>query len=138
MCVNGNPASNSHAPTQTDTVTHTHTRVRAHTHTHTHAEFFLLPSFTTYLFFLAAYYSSGVLLLQSLVGKALIREWTGVNTSFNLSLQRMPYPPYVSDPMVTILQTQLPLFLILSFILSVIQSTKNIVYEKERKLKVGG
>ena len=73
-----------------------------------------------------------------MVAKALMREWNGVNTSsLSLKVQRMPYPPYISDPMVQILQKQMPLFLILSFILSVIQSTKNIVYEKERKLKVG-
>ena len=48
----------------------------------------------------------------------------------------MPYPPYVEDPLLTAIQTNLPLFLMLGFILYVIQTTKNIVYEKERKLKV--
>jgi hypothetical protein len=36
----------------------------------------------------------------------------------------------------TAIQTNLPLFLMLGFILYVIQTTKSIVYEKERKLKV--
>jgi hypothetical protein len=40
------------------------------------------------------------------------------------------------DPLLTAIQTNLPLFLMLEFILYVIQTTKNIVYEKERKLKV--
>ncbi|XP_076468754.1 phospholipid-transporting ATPase ABCA3-like [Babylonia areolata] len=85
------------------------------------------------------YTMSGVMMMQRFVTQTLVREWTGgvTNSSqtFDLALRRMPYPPYVKDRMVTVLQTQLPLFLILSFILSVIQNTKNIVYEKERKLK---
>ncbi|RUS76072.1 hypothetical protein EGW08_016176, partial [Elysia chlorotica] len=47
----------------------------------------------------------------------------------------MPYPPYFDDPMIQVLQGNLPLFLVLSFMLSVIINTKNLVYEKERKLK---
>lgn len=48
----------------------------------------------------------------------------------------MPYPPYIKDPLLTAIQSNLPLFLMLGFILYVIQLTKNIVFEKERKLKV--
>ncbi|KAK7101994.1 phospholipid-transporting ATPase ABCA3-like [Littorina saxatilis] len=82
------------------------------------------------------YKGSGVLMLQSFLAETIIGEWqNGTNVTLDLKMQRMPYPPYVSDPMVLIIQQQLPLFLILSFILSVVQSTKNIVYEKERKLK---
>lgn len=51
-------------------------------------------------------------------------------------LNMMPYPPYHSDPFLLVLQTYFPLFLVLSFILNALQNTKNIVYEKERKLKV--
>jgi hypothetical protein len=73
------------------------------------------------------------------VDKAIIAEKSGKSNLFNdidMKLTRMPYPPYVQDPLLTAIQTNLPLFLMLGFILYVIQLTKNIVYEKERKLKV--
>ncbi|KAL8560975.1 hypothetical protein ACOMHN_061189 [Nucella lapillus] len=81
------------------------------------------------------YVDTDVMRMQKFVAQSLIQEWRGSNLSFSLDMRRMPYPPYVKDRMVTVLQTQLPLFFVLSFILSVIQNTKNIVYEKERKLK---
>ena len=48
----------------------------------------------------------------------------------------MPYPPYVEDTLLTTIETYLPLFLMLGFMLYVIQTIKSIVYERERKLKV--
>ncbi|RUS76070.1 hypothetical protein EGW08_016174, partial [Elysia chlorotica] len=87
------------------------------------------------------YRRSGFNFLQALVGEALAKYWVqkdGGNPDsiyFGAYIQRMPYPPYFDDPMIQVLQGNLPLFLILSFILSVIINTKNLVYEKERKLK---
>ncbi|KAH9488682.1 ATP-binding cassette sub- A member 3 [Bulinus truncatus] len=89
------------------------------------------------------YESKGVMYVQYLIGKALTKYWINntmqVNNTdtfkFGIYKQRMPYPSYIKDPMILILQNQLPLFLVLSFILSIIINTKNLVYEKERKLK---
>ena len=93
--------------------------------------------FMSDLIFVSDYVGKGFVLVQSLLGLAMTQEWmSDSNITFDLQLRRMPYPPYVEDPMVAILQNQLPLFLVLSFILSVVQNTKSIVYEKERKLKV--
>ncbi|GFO27722.1 ATP-binding cassette sub-family a member [Plakobranchus ocellatus] len=87
------------------------------------------------------YVQKGVIYLQALVGEALAKYWVqkdgGDPNSIMLGayLQRMAYPPYFDDPMIQVLQGNLPLFFVLSFILSVIINTKNLVYEKERKLK---
>jgi ATP-binding cassette subfamily A (ABC1) protein 3 len=54
----------------------------------------------------------------------------------NIEMQKMPYPPYVMDGLISVIQQYMPMCLMLSFILSSFQTTKNIVYEKERRLKV--
>ncbi|GFS11780.1 ATP-binding cassette transporter sub-family A, partial [Elysia marginata] len=87
------------------------------------------------------YRQSGFNFLQALVGEALAKYWLQKDGGdpdsihFGAYLRRMPYPPYFDDPMIQVLQGNLPLFLVLSFILSVIINTKNLVFEKERKLK---
>ncbi|XP_070191694.1 phospholipid-transporting ATPase ABCA3-like [Littorina saxatilis] len=83
------------------------------------------------------YITSGVAFLQTLVGESIIREWggAGVSNTYEMFAQRMPYPPYYEDGMIVVIQTQLPLFILLSFILTVIQTTKSIVMEKERRIK---
>ena len=71
------------------------------------------------------------------MGEAILRAWGGGSTpTLEMYAQRMPYPSYYEDDMITVIQTQLPLFLMLSFILTVIQTTKAIVLEKERRIKV--
>ncbi|XP_070193926.1 phospholipid-transporting ATPase ABCA3-like [Littorina saxatilis] len=86
------------------------------------------------------YFKRGFVYVQRIVAESLIRVWSLSNTSTILdsaswTIQRMPYPPYIDDAMTQVLQQNLPTVLMLSFILSVIIMTKNIVYEKERQLK---
>jgi hypothetical protein len=91
------------------------------------------------LIFILDYVETGFLYLQYEVDRAIIKQKSGKANFFddiNVKFKKMPYPPYVEDPLLTAIQTNLPLFLMLEFILYVIQTTKNIVYEKERKLKV--
>ncbi|KAK7101563.1 hypothetical protein V1264_019927 [Littorina saxatilis] len=78
---------------------------------------------------------SQVVKLQMLVGSAVVEEWSGQNVSVRWQTNRMPYPPYLFDGMVQVLMTMIPAFIMLSFMLPVIQYIKGIVYEKERKLK---
>lgn len=84
------------------------------------------------------YKRTGFLWLQYEVDKAIITQKSGKNNFFDdivIKIKKMPYPPYLKDPLLGAIQQNLPLFLMLGFILYVIQTTKNIVYEKERKLK---
>ncbi|XP_071081907.1 phospholipid-transporting ATPase ABCA3-like [Haliotis cracherodii] len=85
------------------------------------------------------YKGSGFLWVQRVVNEAIIKTHNSSASStidgLDIRLMRMPYPPYIVDPMIQVLQTQLPIFLLLSFILCTIQTTKGIVYEKEKKLK---
>ena len=52
-------------------------------------------------------------------------------------MQRMPYPPYIDDTYLVALQAWLPLILLLSFLYPAVNVVKNVVYEKENRLKVG-
>jgi len=55
--------------------------------------------------------------------------------AYDLRLQRFPYPPYIEDKYLFALQAWLPLLMMLSFVYPVINITKSIVYEKEKRLK---
>lgn len=84
------------------------------------------------------YYTHGFLYTQRIIAEALIKQWNpDANlTSYTFETNRIPFPPYIDDVMVQVLQQNFPVVLMLSFILSVIIMSKNIVYEKERQLKV--
>lgn len=56
--------------------------------------------------------------------------------SIDIVLKRHPYPPYKEDNYVLVLQQQFPLILLLSLIVIVLGIIRDIVLEKERKLKV--
>ena len=51
-------------------------------------------------------------------------------------LRRHPYPPYRKDGYVLVLQQQFPLIIMLSFVVIVLGIVRDIVLEKEKRLKV--
>ncbi|XP_052283854.1 phospholipid-transporting ATPase ABCA3-like [Dreissena polymorpha] len=84
------------------------------------------------------YHDTGFLTLQYLINKEFIKlknSTSDIGTGLNVSMQKMPYPPYLDDVLATVLQSNLPLFLVFSFILNTIQMAMNLAYEKEKKLK---
>ncbi|XP_033746448.1 ATP-binding cassette sub-family A member 3-like [Pecten maximus] len=84
------------------------------------------------------YYETGFLALQYAIDKAIIDNKFPSNTlgtTYTIQLKKMAYPTFVEDDLTATLTTVLPLFLMLSFIVTVFTSTKNIVLEKETKLK---
>ncbi|KAK3103434.1 hypothetical protein FSP39_019190 [Pinctada imbricata] len=83
------------------------------------------------------YQKTGFLAMQYAINKAIIltHNPSADFSNIQLSLKKMPYPPFRNDPLIELLQTQLPLFFLLGFILSAMQTTKNLVDEKQKKLK---
>lgn len=85
------------------------------------------------------YYETGFLGLKLTVDEAII-NYTSASpvdfSNFNISLKKMPYPKFVRDDLLPVIQGYLPLFFMLAFILSTLQLAKGIVYEKEKRLKV--
>ena len=59
-----------------------------------------------------------------------------LTNDYTVAMKKMPYGPFLDDVLTTVLSQNLPLFLILSFILNALQISKGIAYEKEKKLKV--
>ncbi|ESO85211.1 hypothetical protein LOTGIDRAFT_221435 [Lottia gigantea] len=83
------------------------------------------------------YLQTNFIFHQVALDLAIIRSWnSSVNTSgLVFETQKMPYPPYIQDPMIFILQVNFPLLLCLSFMLNVVITTKTLILEKEKKLK---
>ena len=53
----------------------------------------------------------------------------------NVQMSRFPYPPYIDDIFIFTLNFFLPIILLLCFIYPVVNLSKNLVIEKERRLK---
>ena len=84
------------------------------------------------------YYYEGFLALQWGLDLSIIQE---INPGFEMDsvetqLKRYPYPSYYNDNFIIVLQTQLPFIILLSFIVISPTIVKDIVLEKEKKLKV--
>ncbi|XP_041362406.1 phospholipid-transporting ATPase ABCA3-like [Gigantopelta aegis] len=86
------------------------------------------------------YYREGFLALQNAINYALFDEFSTAKTKYLINdtemiLQRHPYPPYNDDNFVLVIQKQFPMLLLLSFIVVALSIVKDVVHEKERKLK---
>ena len=57
--------------------------------------------------------------------------------TIGFSMQRFPFPSYIRDPYILVLSNDLPGVILLSFIVVAPNIAKDLVLEKERKLRVG-
>lgn len=85
-----------------------------------------------------SYYNEGFLSVQRAIDFSILNM---KNSSFNSSnidvtVRRFPYPRRIVDKFLIVIQTMLPMLIMVSLIYSAILMVKNIVYEKENKLKV--
>lgn len=83
------------------------------------------------------YYEEGFLSIQRAIDLSILST---KSPSFNaddidISMRRFPYPSRIMDEFLVVIQTMLPLLLMASLIYSALVIVKNIVYEKENKLK---
>ncbi|KAH3872038.1 phospholipid-transporting ATPase ABCA3-like isoform X2 [Dreissena polymorpha] len=86
------------------------------------------------------YKREGFLAVQHAVNMAVIKVAEGGNSPnmtpyADMSLIRHPYPAYNADNFILVIQQQFPLILMLSFVLVALNIVKDVVHEKERKLK---
>ncbi|GFS03123.1 ATP-binding cassette sub-family A member 3 [Elysia marginata] len=86
------------------------------------------------------YRREGFLAIQDAVDNAVVQEFlSGASLaqfrSTQKRLQRHPYPPYKKDNYVLVLQQQFPIIIMLSFVVIVLGIVRDIVLEKERRLK---
>ena len=90
------------------------------------------------IYFSTDYYEKGFLTLQHAIDEGIVQALDPSAPQENVSvlMQRYPYPPYVEDFFIVALQSYLPLLILLSFIVTAPSIVKDIVIEKESRLKV--
>ncbi|XP_040445068.1 phospholipid-transporting ATPase ABCA7 isoform X1 [Falco naumanni] len=81
------------------------------------------------------YVWGGFVYVQDLVEQAVVRVQTGATPRMGVYIQQMPYPCYVDDVFLRVLNRSLPLFMTLAWIYSVAMIIKGVVHEKEMRLK---
>ncbi|XP_033097470.1 ATP-binding cassette sub-family A member 3-like [Anneissia japonica] len=81
------------------------------------------------------YWREGFLSLQNAIDKSILKVSSVVTNNISVNMQRFPYPPYNDDLFILVIQSQLPVLLLISYILNALDITRSIVQEKEKKLK---
>ncbi|XP_071145778.1 phospholipid-transporting ATPase ABCA1-like isoform X2 [Mytilus edulis] len=81
------------------------------------------------------YLRYGFVFLQDMIDHAIVKKQTNTTSDIGVVLQQFPYPCYIQDKFIFAISRTLPLFLVLAWVLSVAMICKNIVYEKEMRLK---
>uniref|UniRef100_A0A673MDI0 Zgc:172302 n=1 Tax=Sinocyclocheilus rhinocerous TaxID=307959 RepID=A0A673MDI0_9TELE len=81
------------------------------------------------------YVWGGFIYVQDLVERAVTHLLTGKEPKTGIYVQQMPYPCFVDDMFLRVLNRSLPLFMTLAWIYSVAMIIKGVVYEKEARLK---
>ena len=77
----------------------------------------------------------GFIYIQDLLEKSIIEVKTNETYKFKIATQMTPYPCYMIDDFTKALSETMPLLMVLSWIFAVSMIIKDIVYEKEKRLK---
>ena len=77
----------------------------------------------------------GFAYIQDMIEKAIIEVKSKQDQIFGLVSQMMPYPCYIDDIFLTAIGNMLPLIMVIAWIYTVSMLVKDIVYEKEKRLK---
>ncbi|KAI4590742.1 hypothetical protein MJG53_001791 [Ovis ammon polii x Ovis aries] len=81
------------------------------------------------------YIWGGFAYLQDMVEQGITRSQAREEVPVGIYLQQMPYPCFVDDSFMIILNRCFPIFMVLAWIYSVSMTVKSIVLEKELRLK---
>ena len=85
---------------------------------------------------LPSYFLEGFLFVQQALDLTIM-DMLGIDTNaLKFEVQRMPYPPYLDDTFVGVLEGFLAMLFLLCFIFMTFNIVKNLVVEKEKRLKV--
>lgn len=81
------------------------------------------------------YFLYGFIYIQDMLEKSLIEIKTNQTVKFGVTAQMTSYPCYVNDKFMIAISRLLPGFMVLSWVYTVSMIVKDIVYEKEKRLK---
>nr|APD26544.1 ATP-binding cassette transporter subfamily A member 1-like X1 protein [Brachionus koreanus] len=82
-----------------------------------------------------AYFTYGFIYLQDMIEKAIVEMKTEQVQDMGIIGQMTPYPCFIDDKFLNAISRTLPLFMVLAWIYTVSMLVKDIVYEKEKRLK---
>lgn len=77
------------------------------------------------------YFLHGFIYIQDMIEQAIVSPGLGLGVSAQMS----PYPCHISDKFFIDISKSLPLFMVIAWVYTVSTLVKDIVYEKERRLK---
>ena len=81
-----------------------------------------------------SYYKAGFLFTQYAVDRAIVSQFG--NEPVTVRMQKFPFPSYIQDGFILIIQRFMPNFFVIAFIYTALVIVRSIVYEKEKRLKV--
>ncbi|KAM5322049.1 retinal-specific phospholipid-transporting ATPase ABCA4 isoform 2-T2 [Glossophaga mutica] len=81
------------------------------------------------------YIWGGFAYLQDMIEQGITRSQAQAEVPVGIYLQQMPYPCFVDDSFMVILNRCFPIFMVLAWVYSVSMTVKSIVLEKELRLK---
>lgn len=81
------------------------------------------------------YFLYGFVYIQDMLERAIIEAQTNQTVSLGVTTQMTSYPCYVNDKFMIAISRLLPGFMVLSWVYTVSMIVKDIVYEKEKRLK---
>ena len=81
-----------------------------------------------------SYYEAGFLFTQYAVDRAIVSQFGSEPAT--VYMQRFPFPSYVQDAFILIIEQFMPNFFVIAFIYTALVIVRSIVYEKEKRLKV--
>lgn len=82
------------------------------------------------------YYQFGFVWLQDILERAMVNVYTGRDvTEPGTYIHQFPYPCYIQDQFLFMIEHVMPLCMAISWVYSVAMLVQNVVYEKEKRLK---
>ncbi|XP_052680751.1 phospholipid-transporting ATPase ABCA3-like [Crassostrea angulata] len=81
------------------------------------------------------YFDYGFLILMFGIDTAIIKHFSPSATMMNITTMRMPYPPYYTYQLGIFIKYSVAVTLVLGLVLPTLQLTKEIVHDREKKLK---
>nr|UOU03309.1 ATP-binding cassette subfamily A1-like 2 [Brachionus rubens] len=81
------------------------------------------------------YFLYGFIYIQDIIEKGIIELKTNKTQNFGITTQMTPYPCYTADKLLIDISNSLPLFMVISWVYTAATLVKDLVYEKEKKLK---
>lgn len=85
---------------------------------------------------ISAYFDYGFLILMFGIDTAIIKHFSPSANVMNITTMRMPYPPYYTYQLGIFIKYSVAVTLVLGLVLPTLQLTKEIVHDREKKLKV--